>query len=211
MLLILASLVKPVLLPRYLFWSEAPFALLAGIGTAGLFEAVLLKPALPAALGLLALPLGLNLAPYFHAETKPRWDVAAADLARDMRPGDRLFVSDYGAIAVLRLYLPAAADARVLGHATGRLSVAEAAKAAGHRVWMVYGRAGQGLGPNWYRYAETLTPLGEPALFQTAGRRIRIGLFDPASEAAPLACSGAPPSLATPLAGLPQPTAHRCG
>jgi mannosyltransferase len=205
-LLILVSLNKPVLLPRYLFWSAAPFAILAGIGVTSLGRSWQ-APALAA----LALLLAVNLAPYYHAETKPRWDIAAKDLALGMHPGDRLFLSDRGAIPVLRLYLPAAADARVLGRVTGQLAVARGAVAAGQRVWVVYGRAGQGLSPGWYAYAGTLASLGEPALFETAGHRIRIALFDPASEAAPVACSGPPPAPGTPLAALPQPVSGQCG
>ena len=204
--LILVSLSKPILLPRYLFWSAAPFAILAGIG----FSALAGRGRIAALTGMTVL-LTVSLAPYYHAETKPRWDVAANDLARDMRPGDRLFVSDRGALRVLRLYLPAAADKTVLGHVTGRLDVAKRAVADGHRVWMVYGRAGQGLSPGWYAYAGQITSLGEPALFETAGSRIRIGLFDPANEAAPVACSGPQPAEEIPMASMPQPVNGTCG
>jgi mannosyltransferase len=204
--LILVSISKPVLLSRYLFWSAAPFAILAGIG----FTAIAGRGRIAALIGMTVL-LAVSLVPYYHAETKPRWDIAAHDLAQDMRPGDRLFVSDRGALRVLRLYLPAAADKTVFGHITGRLDVAKRAMADGHRVWMVYGRAGQGLSPGWYAYASHIASLGEPALFETAGTRIRIGLFDPANEAAPVACSGPQPAEATPLASMPQPVNGTCG
>ena len=83
LLLLLVSRVTPVLVPRYFAWSAAPFFILAGAGIARLttwrYAAAL------AAFVLVAL---INLEPYYHAETKPRWDLATARLAGETQPGD---------------------------------------------------------------------------------------------------------------------------
>ena len=173
----LVSFWRPILLPRYILWSAAPFAILAGIGMSALCEA--LRPRLRlAALGTLVLLLGVNMAPYYHAETKPRWDVAAQRLARDVAPGDVVYLYDSGALPILKVYLPPAARAVVLGGATDDLAKAQAAWRQGRRVWAVYGHAGQsGNNQEWANFYAQNRVLGSPKLMQVAGQRIFIALY----------------------------------
>lgn len=204
-LLILISLHRPVLLGRYMLWTLIPFAMLGGVGMVGLWE----RWRMPLSAAFAAL-LAVNLAPYYSSHTKPRWDVAAKILASDMRPGDRLLFSDGSATIVMRASLPAAEADRMFSHATWKVSAAEAAKAAGHRVWVIYGRAGQGLEASWPQFVTKTAGLGDPTMFDTAGRRIRIELFDPAAEGAPVACAGPQPLAAAESASLPQSLSKRC-
>ena len=87
LLILLISIVKPLWMPRYLLWASVPFLVFVGLGI----------NQLPrhwrngAAFALIALAT-VNLVPYYGAETKPRWDLAAADLMKEMRPGDIVLV-----------------------------------------------------------------------------------------------------------------------
>ena len=71
-------------------WGTGPFYVLAGIGTGKLHKRLFPLVALSLALGGWA-----SLAPYYGADTKPRWDLAAAYLAVNTRPGD-VIVTDNG-------------------------------------------------------------------------------------------------------------------
>ena len=177
-LFLLISLRQPVLLPRYLLWSAAPFAILVGVGAAMLLEGRHILATRLAVAGAAAVLL-VNLAPYYHVETKPRWDVAARMLAGEVNPGDVVYLSDTGALPILQLYMPHDAQAVVLKDADGDLTHAEHAIKAGKRVWVVYGHAGQ----NTSTPKEFFGPahaLGKPSLVQAAGSRITIVLYDPA-------------------------------
>lgn len=77
------SAFQPLWVPRYLLWSTGPFFVLAGAGVAALPERFSALIALFIAIGG-----AINLAPYYGAETKPRWDQAAAYLAAHARPHD---------------------------------------------------------------------------------------------------------------------------
>ncbi|MDE8345254.1 MAG: glycosyltransferase family 39 protein [Acidocella sp.] len=186
------SIWRPILLPRYILWSAAPFAILAGIGS----EAVL-RSCAPrvrvVVMGVAALLLLTNMAPYYHVETKPRWDIAAAMLARDVRPGDVVYLYDTGALPILQTYLPAGAKTVVLRDAAGDLSHAMKAEAQGKRVWAVYGHAGQS--PERQALAKFYganRALGTPAKLQEAGKRIVIALYDPRRP--PVACTAIAPA-----------------
>ncbi len=181
-LFIVISLWHPVLLPRYLLWSAAPFAILTGIGMASLLEGWSTPRARLAMLGLAGLFL-VNLLPYYHNETKPRWDVAAGMLAQEMQPGDVLYLSDNGALPILKYYLPATAQAMALNNTAGNLTQAEQALAAGKRVWVVYGHAGQTVATPREFYAGVKS-MGTPNLVEAAGKRITIALFDPSAQLA---------------------------
>jgi mannosyltransferase len=176
------SLWQPVLLPRYILWSAAPFAVLAGIG-ASLCLNKLPRWGQMAAIACIAVLLLINLAPYYSAETKPRWDIAAKMLAEDVAPGDVVFLDDQYAPAELKVYLPKAEAAAVLNNAVPDLQAAQLAKAQGKRVWTVYGIAGQiAYDDDWPEFAASMAPLGTPAQIQMAGNRIYITLFEPAGN-----------------------------
>lgn len=177
-LFLLISLVHPVLLPRYLLWSAAPFAILAGVGLARLIRA-LTAPRLRRMAGLgVAVLLLLNLLPYYRTETKPRWDIAAQQLASEVKPGDVVLFSDTGVVPILQLYLPEAAQPIVLGTPYADAKQAQEALAQGHRVWVVYGHAGQNTSTR-HGFFTSLHQLGQPELIQKAGKRITIALYQP--------------------------------
>jgi hypothetical protein len=181
-LFLLISLHQPILLPRYLLWSTAPFASLVGVGAAVLLKDRPARAACFAVAGAAALLL-VNLAPYYHAETKPRWDVAARMLAAEVNKGDVVYLSDSWAVPVLQLYMPHSAQSFVLGDATGNLADAEKAISQGKRVWVVYGHAGQTTATARAFFARVHV-LGMPSLVQAAGSQITIALYDPASSLA---------------------------
>lgn len=196
LMLTVISIWRPILLPRYILWSAAPFAILAGIGTSALLEYCTPRVRM-AAMGGAAFLLLTNMAPYYHVETKPRWDIAAKLLAQDVRPGDVVYLYDTGALPILRTYLPSGAQAVVLQDAAGDLSHAMQAEAQGKRVWAVYGHAGQSPERQALEhfYGQNRA-LGAPAKLQAAGKRIVIALYDP--RRAPVACAAiAPAHLAT--------------
>jgi hypothetical protein len=202
------SIWRPVLLPRYILWSAAPFAILAGTGAAFSMRNFTWSGRGAAFAGVSALLL-VNLLPYYGAETKPRWDIAAQMLAQDMAPGDVLFLNDQGALPILRAYLPAGTAATVLADSDGDLAHAQAAEAKGKRVWVVLGHAGQSRAtshelPDLYA---SIAPLGSPSKIQIAGSRIYINLYDPTSHGMTINCvqqtdyaSGEPATLTLPAA-----------
>ncbi len=182
LVLTVISLWQPVLLPRYILWSAAPFAVLAGIG-ASLGLNKLPRLGQIAAVGAITILLLINLAPYYSAETKPRWDIAAKLLAADVAPGDVVFLDDLYAPAELKVYLPKDQAAAVLKNTVSDLADAQRAKAQGKRVWAVYGIAGQiAYDDDWPQFAASMAPLGTPAQIQMAGSRIYITLFEPAAN-----------------------------
>ncbi len=194
----LISIWRPVLLPRYILWSAAPFAILTGVG-AGFCIARLPVRGRAAAYAVIAALLLVNLFPYYNAETKPRWDLAAQLLARDVAPGDVVYLSDLGALPLLRLYLPPGTQDIVLQDSAGDLNHARQAQLQGKRVWAVIGHAGQS-GETKSEAAEayaSIAPLGAPEQFQMAGGRITITLFDQNSHGMTANCV-AQPALGTP-------------
>jgi 4-amino-4-deoxy-L-arabinose transferase-like glycosyltransferase len=186
--LITISIWRPVLLPRYILWSAAPFAILAGIG-AGFILNPLTRRTRIAAFAVTAALLMVNLLPYYGAETKPRWDIAAQLLARDVAPGDVVLLDDLGALPVLRMYLPPGASNIVLQDSAGDLKHAQLAQQQGKRIWAVYGHAGQSSEPGGLpEYYAEIAPLGRPTEIQIAGNRIYITLFDATSHSSAANC-----------------------
>jgi uncharacterized membrane protein len=201
---IVISVWKPLLLPRYILWSAAPFAILAGIG--GSFVLRML-PRRAQVLGLagVAAVLLINLFPYYGAETKPRWDIAAHMLASEVAPGDVVYLNDKGALPILRMYLPPGTETVVLRDSDGDLKHAEQAEMQGKRVWAVFGHAGQSASKReWPQFYQHIAPLGAPAQFQMAGGRIYITLFDSTSHGLTANC--VPPSPLTAPASAPPAT-----
>lgn len=170
---------QPILLPRYILWSSAPFAILAGIGAAGLLEDCTPRQR-ALAVTAAAMLLLTNLLPYYRAETKPRWDIAAQMLAQEVAPGDVVYLHDFYAGKLLQTYLPADKQAVVLNDSQGDLDHAAQAISQGKRVWAVYGLAGQGSGQTERQdYHENEKRLGPATQVQNAGHRIVIALYDP--------------------------------
>lgn len=193
LILTVISIWRPILLPRYILWSAAPFAILAGIG--GGFCVRNFSPR--ARMGIVAAVFTLllvNLLPYYNAETKPRWDIAARMLAMDVAPGDVVYLNDLGALPILKAYLPPHTAMVVLADSDGDLAHAKAAEAQGKRVWVVLGHAGQSRVthhelPDLYA---AIAPLGSPSEIQMAGNRIYINLFDPMSHGVTTNCVAEP-------------------
>jgi uncharacterized membrane protein len=204
---IFISVWKPMLLPRYILWSQAPFAVLAGVG-ASLFINTWSRPARRCAFAAAAIALTVNLFPYYGAETKPRWDIAAKLLASEVAPGDVIYMNDKGALPVLRMYLPPGTEAVVLNDADGSLKHAEQAQLQGKRVWAVFGHAGQSASHHeWPQFYKKIAPLGTPSQIQMAGGRIYITLFDQSSHGISTNCvvqpSTSSPSAQTGVPGAP--------
>jgi mannosyltransferase len=186
LLLLAISLVKSMVLPRYILWSAAPFFILAGIGAAALPRRIR-----PVALTALLLLCALNLVPMYRIETKPRWDRAAATLAAQVRPGDTVFTGDINAPTMLAVLQPK--NAKPISQSaliTPWLDVALQRQKAGSRVWAVNGRSAMGPGETLDSFKSRIAALGTPALEIPEGEEITILLFDPPQNAASTAPRG---------------------
>ncbi len=183
--LCLVSLFVPVLVPRYFAWGAAPFFIFAGAGLGQLSGARF--AALAGGLGAVGF---VNLAPYYDYETKPRWDLLAANLAAMAQPGDVVLLNSYYAYSVLSVFAARAGldNRRVLL----TWDAADAAQVApGHDVWAVYGRTGQAARQPAEDYRRSLAGLGRPVVENSVGRYIVLWRFaepngpGPAAVAAP--------------------------
>ena len=173
LLLLAISLVKSMVLPRYILWSAAPFFILAGIGATALPRRIV-----PAAVAALLLLCAVNLAPVYRTETKPRWDKAAATLAANVRPGDTVFTGDPNAPTMLAVLQPK--DATPIGSTalvTPRFDVALARWKQGSRVWAVNGRSAMGQREELDAFKTRVAALGTPALEIPEGKEITILMF----------------------------------
>jgi mannosyltransferase len=164
--LLLLSVRVPVLVPRYFAWGAGPFLVLAGAGL-GQFSGIRFA-ATASMLGVAGL---VNLAPYYHYETKPRWDLLAARMATKARPGDVVLVNNYYSYYVFSAF------AVRNGLADRGIKLAwklpEAVRlASGHDLWVVYGRAGQARMRPLESYRASLTGLGRAAAEFSVGRYI---------------------------------------
>ncbi|HEX3972329.1 MAG TPA: glycosyltransferase family 39 protein [Stellaceae bacterium] len=188
LLLLLVSRVTPVLVPRYFAWSAAPFFILAGAGIARLTSW-----RYAGALAAFVLVALINLEPYYHAETKPRWDLADARLSSETRPGDVVLFNSWDA------YYVASSLGKQSGLDPEKLAMTWKPKDAarfepGHALWVVFGRAGQGKMERPADYVTLLSQLGRPASEEQIGRYITIWRFaapDAMANAAPPSGSGA--------------------
>jgi len=173
LMFLLVSLVKPMLLPRYILWSAAPFFVLAGLGATALPRRGV--PVLITAL----LALGaINLAPVYQAETKPRWDLAAATLASQVRPGDTVFTGDEYAPEMLKILQPRdGMPIETTALVTPRLDLALARWKQGGRVWAVKGRSGLGENEELDAFESRIAVLGSPSVQIAQGEEITILLY----------------------------------
>ncbi|GAB2543430.1 glycosyltransferase family 39 protein [Rhodanobacter koreensis] len=179
LLLLVISLIKSMVLPRYILWSAAPFFILAGIGAAALPRRVL-----PVAVTVLMLVCVVNLAPVYRIETKPRWDMTAATLAASVRPGDTVFTGDPNAPTMLAVLQPkGAAPIGTTALVTPQLDVALARWRQGSRVWAVNGRSALGQHEDLDAFKDRIAALGTPALQIPEGKEITILMFPAPTDA----------------------------
>ncbi len=163
--LLLVSIAVPVLMPRYLLWGAAPYFICAGLGLT-----MSPKPAQWPALAALLLLSAVNLAPYYHAETKSRWDLAAKELQTGMRPGDVLLTDDPQTVELINLCLPPGGAPLPAAISTTDLAQALAWQRGGRRVWAVAGAVGQFDEASKIQFAGRIAALGPPQW------RTRLGL-----------------------------------
>ncbi|HEX3982707.1 MAG TPA: glycosyltransferase family 39 protein [Acidisoma sp.] len=172
-LLILAiSIVKPLWMPRYLLWSSVPFLIFVGLGINQLP-----KRWQTGAVAVIVLLAVINLAPYYKAETKPRWDLAAAELQKEMRPGDIILASDELPVYMMNFFLSRHGDVIPASNWTNDVFQAAKHLETGGRVWVMYGRVGQADRtpiPNFRRITQ---PLGSPIASVRVGDLITMRLF----------------------------------
>jgi hypothetical protein len=166
--LALVSLFVPVLVPRYFVWGAAPFFVLAG---AGLGQVSGSRYAVSAT--ALAGACLLALVPYYRYETKPRWDLAAKQLAAVARPGDVVLVDSYYAYWVLAAFSQAAGLDESKITLTWDLTKA-APPPPGHNLWAVYGRTGPAVAISQQEFQAALSGLGPPPPGQAIGRFITL-------------------------------------
>jgi mannosyltransferase len=175
------SLFKSMLLPRYVLWSAAPFFVLVGLGAAALP-----RRALPVTATALFLMGAVNLGPVYRVETKPRWDMAAATLAANVRPGDTVFTADPYAPTMLTVLQPkngTPIEANAL--VTSQLDEAVARWKQGGRIWAVNGRSALGEREELADFKNRMAALGSPAVEIPQGKEITILMFPAPDEPAP--------------------------
>jgi hypothetical protein len=188
--LLLLSLHVPVLVPRYFAWGAGPFFVLAGAGLGRL-------PAsrYAALASLFGAACFINALPYYGYETKPRWDLLAARLATKAQPGDVVLVNDYYAFYVFSVFaartdlvdrqvklawqlsqearLAAARDPGEKSWIAAIQGFSEAVRlAAGHDLWVIYGRSGQEVMAPAEDYRRSLAGSARPVAEFSVGRHI---------------------------------------
>lgn len=194
-MLLLISLAKPVLVPRYFAWSAAPFFVLSGAGFARLAKA-----RFAGAMAVLGIACLAGLLPYYRQETKPRWDLAAAKLAAITKLGDIVLLDSWQSSYVLAAFShESGLDNR---NVTITAKPAEAARLApGHALWVVFGRTGQGAMRTPVDYLRSLAPLGQPTAEEPIGRYITLWRFStPNAQVAACDDDNNCPSGTTPFA-----------
>jgi 4-amino-4-deoxy-L-arabinose transferase-like glycosyltransferase len=177
-LLLAAGLVTPVFVPRYLFAGVPAVLVLAGAGAGALIDRLgAFRPAALAAAAAVALAAGVQLAPYYDAERKPRWDLAAEALLQLAHAEDRILFGD--GLSRLTVELTLAHQRRALDPAQVLPAPEAAAEAVPGRLLVLIGRSGQHEPPD---PGGLLALLGEPALWLEFGRQVRIAAFGPAAD-----------------------------
>ena len=168
------SIFHPIILPRYLLWSTGPYFILVGLGV-GMLPRPLRSPI------TIALTIGavVSLMPYYHTETKSRWDQVAAYLQKHVQSHDGLITSGGLSRVVLEAYMTR--DGRSQPTTILRYEeIGEIARKfeAGHTVWIIYGRAGQGslepVGEFFARWAKFGTPTEQRAF----GKHILLARYN---------------------------------
>jgi hypothetical protein len=170
--ILLISIVKPLWMPRYLLWSSVPFLVFVGLGINQLPR----RWQNGAAFALVVLAV-INLAPYYRAETKPRWDLAASDLVKQMQPGDIVLVPDGLPVYMMNFFLSRHGD--VIPASNWTIDIFQAAKHLqnGGRVWVMFGRVGQADRTPLPNFAKIVQPLGKPVAEVHEGELITMRLY----------------------------------
>ena len=181
LLILSVSLFKSMLLPRYVLWSAAPFFVLAGLGADLLPRRVLVMAAV-----LLFLLGVVNLGPVYRIETKPRWDMAAATLSANVRPGDTVFTADPNAPTMLSILKPKGRQPLdTTAMVTSQLDEALARWRQGSRVWAVNGRSALGQREDLTDFKNRIGALGTPVVEIPQGKEITILMFPAPDEGEP--------------------------
>jgi uncharacterized membrane protein len=173
-LLVLSEPARPLWLPRYLLWSGAAFLILAGVGAASLVRRCRVAASAVAAALLL-----VNLAPFYRAETVPRWDLAAAALAPAIAAGADVFLDDHGVPMMLRAYLLGEDAALPDDSVLFGISEAKARLSVGAPIIAIHGPTGQGLTSRTSAFRARMGELGAPAEEIRIGREIVLIRFNP--------------------------------
>ena len=156
-----------------MLWGTGAFYVLAGVGVAALP-----RRAFPFAAAVLCIAGLINIAPYYRAETKPRWDLAASYLAKHGAEDDVIVAGNAQAKFVLGAYAARSGIKRpVLNDAD--ISQTTPGFIGEGRIWLVAGRTGQGVPLSEQRYLEKWSALGPPAAEVRFGRQIVAWRFDP--------------------------------
>ena len=169
----LVSIAEPLFMPRYVLWSTGPFLVLVGAGIGALPRRLGL-----AAAGLIGAAAVVNLLPYYHTETKPRWEVAAKVLTERLRPGDVLLVADPSAVDMMNVFLARTHQALPPELWTKDVAEASCALYSGRRVWAVFGRVGQADHEDLGQFLDAVAPLGPPSARVAIGLDISLALYN---------------------------------
>jgi mannosyltransferase len=171
--LLAISIFQPVLVPRYLLWGTGPFFVMAGVGAAALPKR--LSPAIATAV---AIGGAVSLWPYYSAETKPRWDLAAAYLMDNVRPQDAI-VAEYPTVEfVLDTFAEPLQFAPKFTTLAWRAHRSPLLVAGGERTWVIYGSVGQSAQESQEDFRQKWAVLGKPAEQVRFGSHILILRFD---------------------------------
>jgi mannosyltransferase len=200
--ILLISIVKPLWMPRYLLWSSVPFLVFVGLGINQLPR----RWQTGAAVAMVVLAT-FNLAPYYRAETKPRWDLAATNLVKLMQPGDIVLVPDGLPVYMMNFFL--SRHGQVIPASNWTIDIFQAAKHLqnGGRVWVMFGRVGQADRTPLPDFARIVQPLGKPVAVVHEGELITMRLYarPPHSPAEAVASATDCTDAAAPLKGKAKP------
>jgi mannosyltransferase len=180
--LFLAEPDRPLWLPRYLLWSGGAFLILAGVGATWLAQRWRVADVAPFAVAALLL---INLLPFYHEETIPRWDKAATSLAPALAKGADVFLDDNGVPMMLRTYLPGGDAALPQDRVLFDLGQAEAKLRSGIPVIAVHGPTGQGFTSRTAAFRANVQRLGTPVGETGIGKEIVLIRFNPPPSPAP--------------------------
>ncbi len=179
--ILVVSQFQPILVPRYLMWSTGPFFVLAGVGLTSLSARFF-----PWIAAVVVVGSAVSLAPYYNAETKPRWDRVAAYIAGNAHAHDVIVAQNQAVRFVLVSYAKRfRLDSNIPVLAWDPHDAALRAQ-EGERVWVVYGRSGQGAQEPEESFRQKWSAFGIPAEQVRFGSHILVFRFDNSMVAKPV-------------------------